>query len=120
MSSYGAAVGAEEVGGVTAASKGMVNSNAEGRVQSSRTLNNVSEGTGGRMVGPAGDLMRGTMNEHANASTIAARHVAQVAQSFAQGEKHVVQGTVDSAQQQKTSIVDAEATFTMLSKPINA
>ena len=78
--SYGAAVGVEQVGGVTAAAGGMV-TNADGRVQSAKTLNNVSEGTNGRMVGPAGDLMRGTMNEHSNASQMAGRHGAQVAVS---------------------------------------
>jgi hypothetical protein len=113
------AVGLEQVGGVTAAAKGMV-TNADSRVQAAKVLNNVAEATNGRMVGPAGDLMRGAMDIHSGAAGKAGVHGAQVADSFAQAEKHVVQGTVDSAQQQKVSATDAETTFDMLSKPINA
>lgn len=113
------AVGLEQVGGVTNAAKGMVE-NADSRVQAARTLQGVSEATNGRMVGPAGDLMRNVMDTHSGASGVAGQHGAQVAGNFAQGEKAVVQGTVDSAQQQKTSATDAESTYSQLNRPIEA
>jgi hypothetical protein len=113
------AVGLEQVGGVTHSSKGHV-ANADTRAQSGKTLNNVSDSTNGRMVGGAGDLMRGAMVNAAAASVKAALHGGDIGVSFAQGEKHVVQGTIDSAQQQKVSVTDAETTYDMLSKPINA
>ncbi len=113
------AVGLEQVGGVTQAAKGMVE-NADGRVQAAKTLQSVSEATHGRMVGPAGDLMRNVMDTHSGASGVAGLHGAEVGQNFATGEKSVVQGTVDSAQQQKTSATDAESTFSQLNRPIEA
>ena len=113
------AVGLEQVGGVSQAAKGMVE-NADSRVQAAKTLQGVSDATNGRMVGPAGDLMRTTMDTHSGASGMAGVHGADVASSFAQGEKAVVQGTVDSAQQQKTSATDADSTYSKLSRPIEA
>lgn len=113
------AVGLEQVGGVSQAAKGMVE-NADSRVQAAKTLQGVSEATNGKMVGPAGDLMRVTMDTHSGASGMAGVHGAEVAGSFAQGEKAVVQGTVDSAQQQKTSATDADSTYSQLSRPIEA
>lgn len=113
------AVGLEQVGGVSQSAKGMVQ-NADSRVQAGKTLQSVSDGTNGRMVGPAGDLMRAAMDTHSGASGMAGVHGAEVAQSFSRGEKAVVQGTVDSAQQQKTSATDAESTYTQLSRPIEA
>jgi type IV secretory pathway TrbL component len=112
------AVGLEQVGGVTAAAKGMVG-NADTRVSAAKALANISEGTNGRMVGPAGDLMRSGMNVAANAHGASALHGAQVATSFAKGEQHVEQGTIDSAQQQKVIASDGETTFDALSKPLN-
>jgi hypothetical protein len=113
------AVGVEQVGGVTTASKGMVG-NADTRVQGFKTLNAISDGTEGRMVGPAGILMRGAMSTHAGASGMAGVNGAEVAVSFARGEKAVDQGVLDSIQEQKVSMTDAETTYSALSKPISA
>lgn len=113
------AVGLEQVGGVSQAARGMVE-NADGRVQAGRTLQSVSEGTSGRMVGPAGDLMRAAMSTNSGASGIAGVKGSEVAVSFARGEQAVVQGTEESAQEQRTSTTDAESTFSSLNRAIEA
>ena len=113
------AVGLEQVGGVSQAAKGMVE-NSDGRVQAAKALQNVSEATNGRMVGPAGDMMRSAMDANATASGVAGVRGAEVATSFAQGEKAVVQGTVDSLQQQKVSSQEGENTFQHLNRSIEA
>jgi hypothetical protein len=113
------AVGLEQVGGVTHAAKGMV-ANADTRVSAAKALRSVSEGTHGRNYGPAADAQRAAMDTNAGASGYGGLHGAQVAESFAKGEKHVVQGTEDSFQQQKTSMTDAESTFSALKKTIEA
>lgn len=113
------AVGLEQVGGVTQAAKGMVE-NADGRVQAAKVLQSMSESTHRGMVGPAGDTMRNVMDTHSGASGMAAKNGAEVGANFATGEKTVVQGTVDSLQQQKTSATDAESTFSQLSRPMEA
>ncbi len=111
------AVGLEQVGGVSQAAKGMVE-NSDSRVQAAKTLQNVSEATHGRMVGPAGDMMRTAMDSNSAGSGMAGVRGAEVASSFAQGEKAVVQGTTDSLQQQKVSGQEGENTFQHLSKSI--
>lgn len=111
------AVGLEQVGAVTHAAKGMVN-NDEMRVDYGKNLRSISEGTHGRMVGPAGQMMRAQMDIHAGATAVNAQRGSQVAESFALGEKHVVQGTEDSLQQQKTAATDADGTYTVLKKPM--
>lgn len=63
------AVGLEQVGGVTQSAKGMVQ-NADGRVSASRNLLSASDGNNGRMVGPAGDLMRTVMSTQAGAGGV--------------------------------------------------
>jgi hypothetical protein len=113
------AVGLEQVGGVTQAARGMVD-NADSRVQAARALQSASDATAGRMVGPAGDLQRAAMSTHAGASGVAGVNGSAVAASFAHGERTVVQGVEDSAQQQRTSATDAETTFSALNKPIEA
>ncbi len=113
------AVGLEQVGGVSQAAKGMVE-NADSRVQAAKALQNVSEATNGRMVGPAGDMMRNSMETNSGASGTAGVRGAEVAQSFAQGEKAVVQGTTDSLQQQKVSAQEGENTFQHLNRSIEA
>lgn len=113
------AVGLEQVGGVSHAAKGMVE-NADGRVQAAKSLRAVAEGTHGRMVGPAGNMMRSTMDGHVAASSMAGLHGARTGESFSKGEKHVVQGTEDSLQQQKTSASEAETTFSALNRPMEA
>jgi hypothetical protein len=113
------AVGLEQVGGVTQAAKGMVD-NADSRGQAARALKLASDATGGRMVGPAGNLQRAAMDTHASAAGFAGLNGATVANSFAHAEKTVVQGVEDSAQEQRTSTTDAEATHSVLSKPIEA
>jgi hypothetical protein len=113
------AVGLEQVGGVSQAAKGMVE-NSDSRVQAAKALQNVSEATNGRMVGPAGDMMRNAMNANSGATGVHAVRGAEVAQSFAQGEKAVVQGTADSLQQQKVSGQEGENTFQHLNKSIEA
>lgn len=111
------AVGLEQVGGVTQAAKGMVD-NADSRAQAARALRSASDATNGRMVGPAGDLQRSAMTTHAAAGGVAGLNGATVANSFAQGERAVVQGVEDSSQQQRTSASDSETTFSALNKPI--
>ncbi len=113
------AVGLEQVGGVSQAARGMVG-NADTRVQAARTLQSVSEGTNGRMVGPAGDLMRAAMTTNSAASGTAGVRGSEVAVSFAHGERAVVQGTEESAQEQRTSTTDAESTFSVLNRDIQA
>ena len=113
------AVGLEQVGGVTTAAKGMVG-NADTRVQAAKVLQTLSDSTEGRMVGPAGILMRGAMSTHSGAAGMAGVNGADVAVSFARGEKAVDSGVLDSVQQQKVSTSDAETTYSSLKKPISA
>jgi hypothetical protein len=113
------AVGLEQVGGVSQAAKGMVE-NSDSRVQAAKKLQSVSEATNGRMVGPAGDMMRNAMDTNSGASGMAGVRGAEVATSFAHGEKSVVQGTTDSLQQQKVSSQEGENTFQHLTKSIEA
>lgn len=94
--------------------------NADSRVQAAKTLQGISEGTQGLNYGPAADAQRASMDTHAAASGKGGLHGAEVAVSFAQGEKHVVQGTEDSFQQQKTSMTDAESTYCALNRPMEA
>lgn len=113
------AVGLEQVGGVTHAAKGM-GSNADSRVSSAKGLKSIAEGTHGRNFGPAADAQRAAMDTNAGAAAFGGLHGVQIAESFAKGEKHVVQGTEDSFQQQKASMTDAESTFSTLKKSIEA
>jgi hypothetical protein len=111
------AVGLEQVGGVTHAAKGMVD-NADGRVQAAKTLNAISEASHGRMVGPAGDLMRSGMSGHAAAAGASGVKAGEVAANFARGEKTVVRGVEDSAQVEKVTADEAETTYSALNRTI--
>lgn len=113
------AVGLNETGGVTQGAKGMVE-NADSRVQAARALQGASEATNGGIIGPAGDTMRSAMFANAGASGVAGQRGAEVGQSFALGERAVVQGTNDSTEQQRMSASEGDSTYSELSRSIEA
>ncbi len=113
------AVGLNETGGVTQGAQGMVQ-NADSRVAAARALQSASEATSGGIIGPAGDTMRAAMFANSGATGVAGARSSEVAQSYALGERAVVQGTNESTQQQTLSASEGESTYSSLNREITS